>query len=663
MSGSKRSDHSTDHSTDHSAGHSADQARDTSPKRAAQRARGALSQIQRDELSSLRRVFFKRAREEATRWGGESVDLAWTYYPRLEEDQGGEQTSADRGDLNADDIDHVESAPRLVTDRIHLPRVGVTTLELIDSIAADWWPSRREVTEGGAQHRAICGFYGRFICASGFSLVVEFNAAHIADPELPPTLWRVDGRAEGVELTYPQDEGECYEQLGAYLDLRVGWSWVTRESLKHKALITAEVEPGYLIGVRPGDPLSDEDPAEREDPDIEAVFSRFDIERFDTLEFLNVGLDALPDFKPERFDSWLPEELAEPLLSGQVEAFVLSRLDRFVDAIEDVAERRQIEVERSDMGDDDETPQLKLTRGPLSMTRELAHPYLWTLHSGLQHYEGALRSFRDDLDRLYQASELYFNIRSTLAPELKRGELSLEVNHERELVIWSHREVDVASQELMRAPLIDWSDGHVFTEREGAQRFLKLWGWREEERAWHTPKHALDSCPLSDRPASVIRVIRPHDQADAERALGTRFEGGLPERLWGYYALRSERHITPIFWERAAVIERSLNDQTHRVIDIKSSRSIDVMGVEVELLWGEELAGSLLHVEVREALRERGGLYAYAFTPDLIALSYLDFEPALLDALRPHVELTLAQLNPESMSLEVLNLEWRVPLK
>ena len=57
-----------------------------------------------------------------------------------------------------------------------------------------------------------------------------------------------------------------------------------------------------------------------------------------------------------------------------------------------------------------------------------------------------------------------------------------------------------------------------FVTPEGAQRFLKLWGWREEERAWHTPKHALDSCPLSDRPASVIRVIRPHDQADAERS-------------------------------------------------------------------------------------------------------------------------------------------------
>ena len=128
MSGSKRSDSTTN----------------TLTKGSAKLAREALSQDQRDELSALRRVFFKRAREEATRWGGESVDLAWTYYPHFNDDQERDSIGEDRVDdaqhneAKHPEAEHTKSAPRLVTDRVHLPRVGVTTLELIESIADDW---------------------------------------------------------------------------------------------------------------------------------------------------------------------------------------------------------------------------------------------------------------------------------------------------------------------------------------------------------------------------------------------------------------------------------------------------------------------------------------------------------------------------------------------
>ena len=637
-----------------------------STRHAAKRARQDLSAAQRDELSGLRRGFFKRARQEATRWGSESVDLAWTYYPQSGRSSG-------EGEVTTRPLD----APRLVTDRVHLPRVGVSTLDFIGSVKHDWWPARRQVsvdqietqadelTAHESDHEreselksaskvtsrddhpevvhAICGFYARFICASGFTLVIELNAAHIADPSLPPTLWRVDGRAEGVELTYPEDEGDCYDQLGGYLDLRVGWAWLTREALQHKALITAEVEPGYLIGVRPGDPLSEEDPAEREDPDIEVVFSRFDAERFDTLEFINIGLDVSADFMPERFSEWLDLELSEPLQSGQLEAFVLSRTDRFIDAIEDLAERRKVEVERC--GSDD-APAIRFVRGPLSLTRELSHPYLWTLYSGLQHHEGASQLFREDLDSLYLASELYFEIRTTLSPELKRGEMSLEIDSEQRLVIWRHEGVDVASRECARVSLLDWSAERVFEGAEGARRFLSLWGWREEDRAWHEPRHPLDTCPLCERSATVIRALRSRSEMSPERTLGAQIDAPLPDHMWGYYALRCERHITPIFWERPELIKRALSDQTHRVIDVKSSRKINISGMEVELLWGEELAGSLLNVEVREALRERGGLYAYAFTADLIALSYLPLERAQRDDLTSHISAFAAQMSP-----------------
>jgi hypothetical protein len=64
------------------------------------------------------------------------------------------------------------------------------------------------------------------------------------------------------------------------------------------------------------------------------------------------------------------------------------------------------------------------------------------------------------------------------------------------------------------------------------------------------------------------------------------------------------------------------------------------------LLWGPELAGSLVDSDARESLREQHGLFAYAFYPDMIAISVLPFEDDLLDDARIQAQAWIEQKSP-----------------
>ena len=633
-----------------------------------------LTALQVKELEMLRSRFFKRARQEVITWGEEGLDLAWTYYPSLSDD------------------DH-DASPRLVVDRVHLPRVGTSSVAFIESVAGEWWPARARVSadrvtlevsdksvevegrpetqakhptdsydvdrafaEVGAETEAICGFYARYINASGFTLVFEFNHTHVQDPSAPPVLWRVDARSEGTQIVTPQDEGDFYDQMGAYLDLRMGWSWLVHQSEQRNALVTAEVEPGYLIGVRPGDPMSDEDPAEREDPEIEAVFSRFDIERFDTLEFINLDDAAHYPFQSERFNHWLTPRARDLLLSQNFEGFVLSQSERFFDALEEVAERRRIEVS---WGESDEQSSVIFRRGPLWLERPFSLPYLWTLHSGRQHYEGVVDFFRDDLDRLYLGSELYFAIKTTLETAHHPREVSTEIYEGTELIISTQEPSTGLSQERVRVPLIDWAAESVFEGKEGAQRFLKLWGWSEDTHTWSAPQHSLDQCPICHREAHVTRVVRPQFDGADPVVIGAEITQELPDHLWGYYGLTCPHHHVPVFWRSTEHLRRHLEEQTHRVLSVKSQVKVTIREREVELLWGPELAGELLSRDTRESLRERGAFYAYAFTPDLLALSMLPLEEDELPEFEPYVRSFVERFGPD----RDWRLHWSVALR
>ncbi|MAD61330.1 MAG: hypothetical protein CMH49_07455 [Myxococcales bacterium] len=606
------------------------------------------------ELHKLRQRFFSRFRKEVLQWGGETIDTAWTYYPA---DLTASLTKPEAHSSTNETLstDQAKLTPRLVVDRINLPHIACSSLDFIYSLGRDWWTGRARLKPDHHQEyiEAIVGFYGRYIGASGYAIVVEFSPEHAQNSDLNPKLWRVDARGEGVEIVFPKDESDVYSQLGAYLDLRQGWAWLIGESIRAEALVTAEVEPGYLIGARPGDPLSEEDPADREDPEIEEVFSRFDVERFDTLEFLNSDHSTQFSFESERFQHWLPNSLTDKLISGEHELFVLSQSQKFFEAIEDVAERRKIEVS---LEEDEFRPLLTFKRGPMFLERDFSLPYMWTLHSGRQHHEGAVEFFRDDLERLFNASELFFKVKRRLEKAHGTDAFEIQILGGQELIIQ-----DRSGAKAIRAQLslLDWAADGLFNSTDGVDRFLTLIGWSADSLQWLTPNHSLDYCPLSNEEARLVKLIRPNWGEEDPRCIGVKLKDDLPKNLWGYYALKSPQYTVPVFWKSTDILERHFTQKTHQLLHITSERRVDDLEQPVQLLWGDELAGALLDERARETLRDRNALYAYAFTPDLLALSILPLSQKLCQDLAPYCEQMIAQFGPDRN----WSLAWSLELK
>ena len=95
-----------------------------------------------------------------------------------------------------------------MVDRINLPHIGCSSLGSISSLVSDWWASRAFLIsdENQEEIEAIVGFYGRYIGASGYALVVEFSPENTINLESKPKLWRVDARGDGVEIVFPKDK-------------------------------------------------------------------------------------------------------------------------------------------------------------------------------------------------------------------------------------------------------------------------------------------------------------------------------------------------------------------------------------------------------------------------------------------------------------------------
>ena len=204
----------------------------------------------------------------------------------------------------------------------------------------------------------------------------------------------------------------------------------------------------------------------------------------------------------------------------------------------------------------------------------------------------------------------------------------------RDSLIISQRARDVAE-----APLLTWAPLGAFEGQGGAARLLTLIGVDLERGEWRAPRHPVDRCPLCDAPAQITRAVRPKSTLPSHPP---RASFSRPE-VWGYYALSCSQHHLPISWLNPSEAEDAMRTQSHTRLEVRSEVEVGA----ARLLWGAELAGALLDEGGREALRERGARYAYAFYPDLIALSTAPLEGAPLDAARARAELMAAQLGPD----------------
>jgi hypothetical protein len=586
-------------------------------------------------IESLRQRFFKKIRQDILQWGEEILDTARTYYPpvldvSLSLDQKHES-------LKTSDLQMVE-------DRLYVPKANSTGPEFIIDLTQEWWPFRAQIvdqkieqqieqqieqpTTQESNHKesinledqvqslreALCGFYGKYLPSSGFALVLEFHNPHSFLVNSQSThsmvnqehqglthIWRVDARQKGTALKQVENTGDFYDQFGSYLDLQHGWRWLIQQHLHTKSMIISEVSPGYLIGVRAGDPTSDESPADREDKQIEEVFSRFDAERFDSLEFLNdPDNEALP-FTSERYQEWLPKEYLSALENGDIELFTLSQAESFYQVIEELAERRKVELSWQHTKQTDESDTLVFTRGPLYIEHKFVYTYLWALHTGRFWHEAAQILFIYDLETLYAASDLYFKIIRLL----NHGEsITVEKGH----ILVVHDQTNV---ERIRVPILQWAGQGVFDHQNGAMQFLQMFGY--QQGTWQSVQRRLDTCPICNKPANIIKALRPKKHASLLQKTAT-FQH---DEVMGYYALSCPSHQLAIDWNKSSQIERAFQHQSHHVIDIKADQVID----NCRLIWAREIAGHLLSKDIQARLQEEGHQHAYVFYPDVIALT------------------------------------------
>ena len=204
---------------------------------------------------------------------------------------------------------HDERADKdvVVTDTFSNDRAHGAISHFIAGVSQSWWAPRQ--TDGGdmTSSRPLFGFYAHFLPQVSFDIVFEIQA-----PDLEPVMvWRIDARGNADALRIPKDEGEFRDQTGTFLDLRFGWSWLAQTYASEKSMVAAEVETGYVIGLRPSVTGSGEHPLERADPEVEELIDRYGRTRFDCVEILNLPDAAELPFASEIFcDSLLAQVFA-----------------------------------------------------------------------------------------------------------------------------------------------------------------------------------------------------------------------------------------------------------------------------------------------------------------------------------------------------------------
>lgn len=496
-------------------------------------------------------------------------------------------------------------------------------------LARDWWAGRQRFSgeqEEGLDLKPVAGLYARYLAEVGFDYSLEFSvdAPGVEQTGGPVCAWRMDGRGRATQLHLPTDEGMFRDQTGTFFDARSGWRWLVERHAASGRLAIAELQSGYVMGVRAGAP-GHPDPAGREDPELEAAFSRMDAGRFDTLEFLAGPEAAAYPFVGERYGEWLGDAAAA-VDAGAVELFVLADASEFLSTIEDVAKHRGVAVEWIDPEDD---IRVGLHAGPLRAVMAFAYPWLRTLHTGRSMVEGALDFFGPMIDALDEARDLY-----RLARERITG-YDLDVV---DGVVLEAREPG-SDTPLGRWPLLDLVGRGEAHGEARVEALFEVLGYDADTGRFVPREDRLDACPVCAREARVGKVIRPK----ALLGIDPRTLAGLEigEHVV-YYTLECPLHVTPLeptpgrgLTDLEAAYRRGLEQARGRGLVVRHLDEAD----DALLLVGHDF-GSLILEPARiraafEALGEpsTGERFAYAFFADALVLARAPLKgPALRSA-------------------------------
>jgi hypothetical protein len=450
-----------------------------------------------DPLEPFRRSFFAERRELITRLGPEAFD---------------------QGQVLATCA--ITGRQVVLRDAFPDPPSGSIS-EFLSRLTTEWWANRLQFTgeaEPGTRFETTAGLYARYLPAAGYDWVVELDRSG------PVRSWRVDARQHASLLVLPEDDAMFRDQTGTFFDLRAAWRAMVDTFVREGTLAVAEVQSGYIIGVRPGVP-GDPHPESREDPDLMAEFSAWDPRDYDTLEFLN-GPEAEGLPPAERWPEWLADHAAA-IEAGTIEIFVLADSTAFTEAVTDLASARGVEVRTAP---DD---RLRLVRGPLWSEVDLARPYLRTLHAGLDFAAGVRAFFLSAIATLDEAFDLLTALRERMTG------FQITVEGGSAVVI----RVPGQSEPLGRWSLLGLVGRQGSHGTRELDEVLAFFGFDPQTHHFTRQDPPLTTCPVCGEPARVGKVVRPLGLLSADaRTLA----GAAVGQHFILFTRDCPRHSTPL---------------------------------------------------------------------------------------------------------------------
>lgn len=458
--------------------------------------------------------------------------------------------------------------------------------------------------------------YAHFLPEVGFDMTFEVLGQPA--PQIA-ALWRMDARGRTTRLSPSRSELDFRDQTGTFFDLRAGWrALVAAHRTSPRDTVVAEVQSGYIIGVRKGVP-GDPNPAERHDEALEHLFSRFERRTYDIAEFLGRMDPATTPFHGELFDEWVGE-VAPDVANGTLELFVLADSSEFLACIEDFCAHRGVAVEWIDPDTD---LRVAFHLGDLRIEGAFAYPFLRTLHTGRTFHAGARLFYAPVVSALEDAGDIL---------EIVEQEVK---GHDIDVVEGTLLRIRTPTgKEVGRWNLMTIAGRLPFRSQEGVAALMNLLGYDREHGEFRPLRASLDRCPLCGEPARVGKVLRPSALLGLDR---TGLVGAEVGEHFLYYTQECPVHSTPVApgpGRTLAALEAAwaagLPESRLVLVDART----EALGkVPATLLVGFE-AGSLVLEPARlkaalEAAEAEAGasVFAYAFFPDVLVVT-----PSALDA-------------------------------
>jgi hypothetical protein len=505
-------------------------------------------------------------------------------------------------------------------------------------LAHRWFAARASLRTEGCKKCGTAGalpavraLYAHFLPEVGFDLAFEIEPTgpvlaevEVEIDDLPTAAitrcWRMDARGRVTRIPPPRTELDVRDQTGTFFDLRAGWRSLIATWRKHSAkrageTVLAEVQSGYLIGVRAGVP-GDPKPVERHDPSLEAHFSQFERRTYDTLEFLGRADPANTPFHGELFDEWASEAAAE-VTAGTLEIFALADSSEFLACIEDFCAHRGVAVEWIEPDTD---LRVAFHLDALRVEAAFAYPFLRTLHTGRTFHAGARLLYAPIVTALEDAADIL---------EIVQQEVK---EHTIDVVDGTLLRIrDAESREVGRWNLMTIAGRLAFRSQDGIAALMNLLGYDREQHVFRPLRVALDRCPLCGEAARVGKVLRPAGLLGMDR--GSLVGADVGEHFL-YYTQECPVHSTPVQTgpgRSLPVLEAAWADgQENAHMVLVDARSVTIRETRVTLLVGFE-AGSLVLEPARlkralEIVHEEGVpateiVSAYAFFPDALIVS------------------------------------------